>query len=459
MKRAFAFMEHLFVRLPGRRVLLVDVHESLEGHGVGYGMMLMRMRRALDAGQMLRTAVFFVPSRKALNTAVTRLESDDPEIVAPESWTGRALAVLWRIAAPFRIGAPWLWVRRAVAVVVVDRLYEAVERSVRLPHVVRRFVMRRAALFRRLKRTIRGYAARSDARWKRVYDEQVVARRQALKEAGREVLPIRLRLPKDREQEVVRQAAALGIDPDAPIVTVHVRQAGYRSTTGLRQRSWDDIRNADIATFLPAFRALVKRGYTVVRLGDATMTPVQMRGVVDLATSPARTPWLDTWCTMRSVFLVGCDSGPSWLAVLLGVPVLTVNAVHFRDLSRPSDRIICKLARDRDTGATLSVSDMLTGDFLRVGFKGDRFDCIDNTPDDIRRAVLDMIDVVNGRERRSSWQRRFNRRLREVERQGLAGRSALDGVAVMGRARGTLSRSFAKRYFRWRERETHQQVS
>jgi putative glycosyltransferase (TIGR04372 family) len=230
-------------------------------------------------------------------------------------------------------------------------------------------------------------------------------------------------------------------------VTVHVRESGYRSAAGLRQRSSDHFRNANIESFFPAFRALVERGYTVVRLGDPTMTPVQRPGVVDLATSPAQSRWLEIWCIMRSHFLVGCDSGPSWLAVLLGVPVLTVNAIHFRDLARPEDRIICKLARDRATGATLSVAEMLTEEFLRVGFKGDRYECLDNTPSDLQRAVIDMIEVADGCEPPSSWQNRFRRRLWELERQKASARSSLEGVAVMARARGTLSRGFAKKYF------------
>lgn len=440
-------IEQLFLPLPGRRVLLADVHRSLEGHGVGYGMMLIRMRRVLVVGQMLRAQVFFVPSRTALNTAVTSLECDDPIIVPGGSWTGRGLTALWWIAAPFRVGHPWLWVRRSIARLVVDTLYEGIERSAWLPRRVRRFVMRQGSVHRRLKNAIRAYAARSETRWTHVYRGQALARLRALEDAGEEAAPIRLRLPEDREEQAAREGAALGIDPAAPIVTVHVREPGYRSASGLRQRRWDDVRNAQIETCVPAFRALVKRGYIVVRLGDATMTPVQMPGVVDLATRPRRSPWLDIWCTMRSEFLIGCDSGPSWLAVLLGVPVLTVNAVHFRDLSRPTDRIICKLARDRATGAMLSVSEMLTEQFLKAGFRDDRFECLDNTPADIRRAAIDMIEVVHGRERRSSWQSRFNRRLHEAGRQRLGGRSALEGVVVMGRARGTLSRTFAKQYF------------
>ena len=75
------------------------------------------------------------------------------------------------------------------------------------------------------------------------------------------------------------------------------------------------------------------------------MTPVQQPGVVDLATSPWRSEWLEVWCVQRSDFLVGCDSGPSWLAFLLDVPILTVNAVHFRDIERRQDRFICKRVR------------------------------------------------------------------------------------------------------------------
>jgi putative glycosyltransferase (TIGR04372 family) len=428
-------MDHLLVRLPGCRALLADVHRSADGHGIGYGMMLIRTRKALAVGRALRVSVFLLPSKRALNAAVARLESDEIEIVRAESWKGRGLMAVWWLAAPFRVGNPWRWVLRTIAAAVVGPFYETVERSRTLPQPVRRLLMRRAP-YRWLKGSIAAYAARSDARWKRLAGG--VAEPDA---------PIRLRLPADVEPVVEREAARLGIDLGKPIVTVHVREGGYRSTAGLRQRGWDDARNARIETFLPAFAALAARGYTVVRLGDPTMTPVAQPGVVDLATRADRSPWLEIWCTMRSDFTIGCDSGPSWLAVLLGVPVLTVNAVHFRDLARPGDRIVCKLARDTGTGHLLSVSEMLTPAFLKKGFKDTRYEPVDNEADDIEVAVLDMIEVVGGRERLSWPQKRFNQRLREVDRWKLGGRSALDGVAVIGRSQGTLARRFAKRHF------------
>ena len=59
-----------------------------------------------------------------------------------------------------------------------------------------------------------------------------------------------------------------------------------------------------------------------------------------------------------------------------------------------------------------------------------------------------MIDVVEGREERLSWaQKRFNLRLRRIDRSREGGASALEGVAVTAGLKGTISRRFARQYF------------
>ena len=226
-----------------------------------------------------------------------------------------------------------------------------------------------------------------------------------------------------------------------------MRESGFRAEAGLTQRSWDLVRNGRIATYRDAFAALVARGFTVVRLGDSTMTPIDCPGVVDFTRLSGPKAWLEVWCTMRSTFFIGCDSGPAWLAYLLHIPQLTVNAVHFRDLTRPTDRIICKLAKETATGRVLSISEMLTEDFLRNGFKSGRYEYLDNEPYDIQRAVIDMLDVVAGHEQLSSAQAKFNRRLRALEDESALDWSALEGVSVLRRPQGTLSLHFAKRYY------------
>ena len=426
---------------------MADVRCSADGKGVAYGTMLTRMERVLRFGQATGVPVLFVRTAKSINTAVFHLQSDDVAIISPASWRAVWLKWAWFATAPFRIGSPWLWTQRTVARVWLGRVYAGVERSRHLPRAIRRFVLRPRPIYRRLRAANAAYAALSSALWQKTFKQQASTRLREAERKGIE-MPLRLALPADGEREAIAQAAALGISPTTPLVTVHVRESGYRPAAGLRQRNWDVLRNARIDTYFDAFSALVDRGYTVVRFGDRTMVPVGRPGIVDLATSPVRTEWLEIWCMLRSDFFIGCNSGPSQATFLLGVPLLTVNAVHFGDVvSRPSGRFICKLACEKATGKVLSLSEMLTADYLRMGLETNTYDYLDNSPADIRQAVIDMIEVVRGREHRSAAQRGFNERLTELGREGTPEWTGLDGIAFASHPRGTVSRSFAEKYF------------
>ena len=419
---------------------MVDVASSADGHGVGYGIMLKRLERALRYAQASGLSLFLA-RESPLNRVVFHFESDDVRIVPRRGWRKRSLTALWHLSAPVRLGAPRLWLQRTLARALLGWLYVRVERSTRLPGPIRRAVLRPRPLYALLKRASAEYARLSDASWKAWTKTQETRR-------GRDAPapPLRLRLPASAEAEALASASRVGIDPSAPLVTVHVRESGYRAAGGLRQRDWDELRNARIETYHAAFRALVARGYTVVRLGDPTMTPVTLPGVVDLATSPARTEALEAWCVMRSRFLIGCDSGPSWLAFLVGVPVLTVNALHLRDVQRPFDRMICKLVRERATGRRLSLTDMLSASFLSKGLQADLYEHLDNTPRDIKEAAMDMADMVEGLHKLFHHQREFNRMLVAAGRQLSNDWTGLQGIALLRRPKGALSRRFARRY-------------
>jgi putative glycosyltransferase (TIGR04372 family) len=437
-------MDHLLVPLGSRRVLVADVATSDDGHGIGYGILLKRIDRVLTYARAMDVAVFYVREARSINTAVFRLRSGDVEILGRSDPRTFVLHAVWIVTAPFRYRAPWLWVQRSVARALLGRFYETVERSPRVPRAVRRFIVRPRPFYRRLRTANAAYARLTSQAWKQTFKGAERRLHEAERE-GRE-LSRRLTLPPVHEREAIAEAAGLGISATTRIVTVHVREAGYRADAGLRQRPWDALRNARVETYVEAFRALVERGYIVVRLGDRTMTPVNVPGVVDVATLPRTSQWLDVWCILRSEFLVGSDSGPSWLAFLLGVPVLTVNAVHFRDIERPADRLICKLVRERANGHTLTISEMLTEEYLRTGLDTDRYEHLDNTPADLSDAALDMIDVVGGDRDFSPAQRRFNERLEALGRDLPRDWSGLEGIACIRKPRGTLSRRFAGKY-------------
>jgi len=205
-----------------------------------------------------------------------------------------------------------------------------------------------------------------------------------------QTLPIRL--PAAVESDVRRRASLIGIPAERPIVTLHVRESGYKASLGYVDREKDVARNARIETYLPAVDWLVSRGYTVVRFGDPLMAPVERPGLVDVATSPHRDPALEIWCVLRSRFFVASDCGPFNLSVLTGVPCIGVNMTHLIGAYplRRHDRYILKHVVDSETGRELTLADMLTREHVKHRWVPGRYRFIDNTPAEICEAVQEM---------------------------------------------------------------------
>lgn len=198
-------------------------------------------------------------------------------------------------------------------------------------------------------------------------------------------------------------SAALGLAPDAPIVTVHVRTGGFKGAKDLliKERVAEDdslrdetARNADIRNYFAAFDWLVEQGYRIVRLGDPSMPPVDHPGVVDLAHAANREPLLDFYFIGRSRFMLGSDSGPTVIAWLMGTPVAYLNASSAA-ICWPfgaRDLVVPKYVRDRETGHFLSLEAQLQGRPVSH-FKDTRlFDYVELTPDDILSAVRELSD-------------------------------------------------------------------
>jgi len=126
--------------------------------------------------------------------------------------------------------------------------------------------------------------------------------------------------PAAGDPDLARFRAATGLRAEDRIVTLHCREAGFRVDRH------QDVRNADITSYLPAIRALTARGFTVVRLGDRSMTRLpDMDGVIDYAHSPLKTKALDILLPGAAAFHVGSSSGLSQVPLLYGTPCLFTN--------------------------------------------------------------------------------------------------------------------------------------
>ena len=140
--------------------------------------------------------------------------------------------------------------------------------------------------------------------------------------------PLQVTLGFEDAGDTEALAAALSLKGGRRIVTLHVRESGFKAAQGISDRDKDVVRNACVHSYAPAIDWLVERGFLVVRIGDSSMTPMSRPGVMDLATSPRRTLALELWCIQRSAFFIATDSGPYNLCLLFNVPCLATNMTH-----------------------------------------------------------------------------------------------------------------------------------
>lgn len=152
------------------------------------------------------------------------------------------------------------------------------------------------------------------------------------------------------------------------------------------------------------------------------------------------------WCVLRSRFFIASDSGPYFLARLANLPCLAVNVLQVGfHIARSADRFICKRARDRATGRLLTIAEMLSPEYMTHGLDPERYDQVDNSPEELADAVTDMMAVVDGDSRRSPAQADYDRRIAEFGTSWTQS-SRSTSLVVRRNALGTISRTFADRY-------------
>jgi putative glycosyltransferase (TIGR04372 family) len=266
------------------------------------------------------------------------------------------------------------------------------------------------------------------------------------------------RIPPDRLSGLSAKAEKeFGILPGQSLVLLHMREPGFKAGREIHEQKPfkgrdDSTRNVTFANYWQAMDYLRERGCTVVRIGDRTMTPIRYPGVVDLAVSPNRTDLFEFYCAARSDFFVGCESGPSIIAWMSGKPIVTLNATEPWSLAYPVrefDTFILKGVWDKQNARTVSPLDMLTLDYANHARNTQRFEYIENTPEDVLAAVEDMIEIVkHGVKPETPEQRSFRLHVMSFCTRARAENSTVrkHGAHHGFIGRGRLSPSFARKY-------------
>ena len=209
-----------------------------------------------------------------------------------------------------------------------------------------------------------------------------------------------LRLSDEHRKRGRTALGSLGMPADAWFVSLHVREAGYRAE-GV---PWDynAYRNSRIEDYFAAIEAITARGGWVVRIGDASMTPLPpMERVIDYVHSEARADWMDLFCCSQCRFFIGTPSGPDSVAFAFGVPVVNTNWFPPGYWSKsPRDLFVPKLLRRRESGRYIDIHEAtrapLAGLHTPAYFDAHGIDVVDNDPADIADAAIEMMDRLDG---------------------------------------------------------------
>lgn len=364
------------VRLPGCRLILANPYQGQYGHLGSEILYALSYARAVDA------PVLFGRANTRIARAMFEIDTSEVHIVR-----NRALRLLGRL----------LWSAYACR----DRF--------------RQWRTRSSAQFWRLVRTeLSAYASREtsaspavkqSAKQLATTAKKGHSRRRAKRvNYNRRRLifePVSTTLTPSAMSLAMRLASQAGIPDDARLISLHVRERGYKLGREAQDKTVvgvdDSVRNARIESHLSAVDFLVAQGYTVIRLGDQSMTPLNREGVVDIATMPDRHPLLDIYCLLRSKFLLCGESGPYGISFLTNTPLLCVNATEPVGAYpvRTNGIYLLKTVIDRTRGVPLTAHDFLTEEYLRNVRNTIRYEYIENTPAQIVSAVKEMLALLD----------------------------------------------------------------
>ncbi len=210
---------------------------------------------------------------------------------------------------------------------------------------------------------------------------------------------------------------SFGMQQDDWFVCLHVRERGWRGDNS----SAEDFRNADIDTYLPAIKAITDAGGWVVRMGDSGMKPLpKMPQVIDYAHSDAKSDWMDVFLCAQCRFFVATASGLYTFAIAFGTPVVMTNLLPACAMYYLSSRdlFIPRLGKFAYGNRYLNFMELLSPPVgvaaVQSNYDKKNIKVIQNTAEEIRGLVQEMLERCNGRLQYSQEDEQLQKLFRSV---------------------------------------------
>lgn len=169
--------------------------------------------------------------------------------------------------------------------------------------------------------------------------------------------------PKEIE-EAHFQMKRLGIEENARYICLAIRDSVYlKQLYPKKNWSYHNHRDADIQTYKKAAIYLAEKGYTVLRMGKHVdkAFDVQHPNIIDYATHPLRSDFMDVFLCATCVFCISSGMGLDAIPQIFRKPILLTNMspiIGQLPLSYPYTLFIPKLLKSKCTNAFLTATEM-----------------------------------------------------------------------------------------------------
>ena len=232
--------------------------------------------------------------------------------------------------------------------------------------------------------------------------------------------PPHLKFTPEEEASGEAGLRAIGISQGAHFVCLTVRDSAYLEAhmPGV-EWSCHDYRDSDIQNYLLTAEELADRGYYVIRMGAKVreaMNTVHPR-VIDYATDGMRSDFMDIYLGAKCEFCISTGMGLDAIPEMFRRPIVYVSFVPFGYLQtfRTEFLSLTKKHISKEEGRSLTMREIFnhgvgfcveTSDYTSKGIE-----LIENTPEEIRDVVIEMVERLNGtwrpHEDDEALQRRF----------------------------------------------------
>jgi putative glycosyltransferase (TIGR04372 family) len=150
---------------------------------------------------------------------------------------------------------------------------------------------------------------------------------------------------------------------------------------------------------------IVDRGGWVIRVGDPTMKPIpSMKNVIDYAHLNVKSDWMDVFLCASCKFFIGCSSGLRHLAGVFGNRIVSVNTAApfllnlIYDLDGLSIPKLIWLEKEKRYISFREILSSPIADFYEdYTFAANNIKVVENSPEDIKGVVTEMLDKVEGK--------------------------------------------------------------